>query len=649
MGGNPSDFFERRDSSKRRTLFLITLFFLAVAATVLAVYLSFQFIISKTGFFGGYHRSVGSFAWDWYWFWRIGALTLAVILGGTVYRLAELMSGGGAAIAKMLGGSEIEPSTRDPLLRRLLNIVEEMSIASGAPAPTVYLLKNEEGINAFAAGLGFEDAIIAVTYGALKRLNREELQGVIAHEFSHVLNGDSKLNIHLMGWLNGIMMISAIGRVIMRASSGGGSGTRRGGVWFGVLFGLILFILGLIGYFFARIIQMAVSRQREYLADASAVQYTRNPVGLAGALKKIGGFHLGAAVQSANAEQAAHLFFGEALTKGFFRLWSTHPPLDERIRLLEPGWKGRFEAPEEVSFADADAVERFLREESVASALGSVDAQSAHACTPEAVAGSVGKPGSEHSDRARQMLAGADRLLLDSARTGGGAMALLCALLLCGDTDVRKKQMLLVERRGGPKLAEATKRIAALLGSHSRQLRLPLLDISLPAIKKLDNVSLTTLMLLIDELIESDAKVEPFEAAARAIVIGRIKKLLGIKTSVKGGDVAKDLSILLGVLAREGGSDEAGAKKAFEAAASELGALGAGVAWPDAESATGAAFEAAALRFSVRSYADKRTAIKAFVAAATEDSRIRVAEAELVRAAAELMGVPVPPIVCDSD
>lgn len=642
MGANPSDFFERRDQSRQRTAVLVFFFFLSVAATVLAVYLVSQLIISKTGHGPGGAGDF-SFAWDWYWFWRIGAFTVSIILGGTIYRLAELMSGGGPTIASMLGATAVDPATRDPLLRRLLNIMEEMSIASGAPVPSVYVLKKERGINAFAAGLGFEDAVIAVTDGALRRLTREELQGVVAHEFSHVLNGDSKLNVHLMGWLNGIMMISAVGRVIMRVSLSGGEG-RRGGVWFGAVAGLILFLLGLIGYFFARIIQMAVSRQREHLADASAVQFTRNPLGLAGALKKIGGFDGGARIDAPNAEQAAHIFFGEALSGGLFRLWSTHPPLEERIRLLDPGWRGDFLTAEPVEVAGDEALNRFMREESVASVLSSADAAMASRCAPEAVAASVGRPDLHHYDAAGALLSGANPLLLESARTGGGAMALVCALLVDGGPEVRKAQLLAVERMGGAKLAEATRRLSSLLGAHGKNVRLPLVDLCLPAIRKLDNQSLHQLLSLTDELIAADGRVEPFEAALRAIVVTRVKKLLGVRAKATEGRAHEDLSTLLSVLSASAG--EGKAEGAFSAAIAELGPLSIGVSRREVEPGRAEGFDVAAGNLAGKSYADKRAILKAMVAAAASDGAIGVAEAELVRAGAELMGVPVPPLIC---
>ncbi len=243
----------------------------------------------------------------------------------------------------------LHPDSTDPDERRLLNVVEEMAIASGLPVPPVYLLENEPGINAFAAGHTPGDAVIAVTSGTLRRLSRDELQGVIGHEFSHILNGDMRLNIRLMGVLFGILVIGIVGWIIFRSSFG--SPTRcpdddddRKGFNPIPLIGLALYVIGYVGVFFGNLIKAAVSRQREFLADASAVQFTRNPDGLAGALKKIGALAEGSQIQDPHAEEASHLFFGKAVggLDHFFGLLASHPPLVERIRRIDPSFTGDF-------------------------------------------------------------------------------------------------------------------------------------------------------------------------------------------------------------------------------------------------------------------------------------------------------------------
>ena len=264
--------------------------------------------------------------------------SVAVIALGSLYRIASL-GGGGEPVAQQLGGTLVPENTTEPGLRRLRNVVEEIAIASGVPVPKVYVLEHEAGINAFAAGYSTSDAVIAVTRGALDRLNRDELQGVVAHEFSHILNGDMRLNIRLVGVLFGILMIGLIGRKILEHGRFGGRGKNIGAI---LVAALVAMLIGYVGLFFGRMIKAGVSRTREKLADASAVQFTRQTQGLSGALKKIGGLHDGSRLnQRSDAEEVSHMLFGDGV--GFDQLFAgnlfaTHPPLLERIRALEPGF-----------------------------------------------------------------------------------------------------------------------------------------------------------------------------------------------------------------------------------------------------------------------------------------------------------------------
>jgi Zn-dependent protease with chaperone function len=269
-----------------------------------------------------------------------------VIGGGTLFRTAQLRKGG-AAVADLLGGRRVDPMTQDPAERVLLNVVEEMSIAAGLPVPAVFVMDREGGINAFAAGHTVNDAAVAVTRGMLESLSRDELQGVVAHEFSHILNGDMRLNVRIMGLLFGILILTVVGRGILRGSMGGGrirvSGSRRGGGGQVAIIGVALVVLGYLGVLVGRLIQAAVSRQREFLADAAAVEFTRNPSGLAGALKRIGAASAGSRIQDHHAQEAGHLFFAPGLRAGLSGLTATHPPLAKRIQRIDPRWDGSFE------------------------------------------------------------------------------------------------------------------------------------------------------------------------------------------------------------------------------------------------------------------------------------------------------------------
>jgi Zn-dependent protease with chaperone function len=313
---------------------LVIYFIISIVCIIAAVYIASVMIVYKTNAY----QANGSLPselvwWDPTIFIYAVLGTLGVVIIGSVYKIAALAKGG-SAVAESLGGRLIHASTADPSEQQLRNVIEEMAIASNMPAPRIYVLDNEPGINAFAAGHTPEDAAIGVTRGCMTMLNRDELQGVIGHEFSHIANGDMRLDMRIMGVLFGIVCLSVIGQVLIYSRGGRGRNPM-------MLLGLALIVIGAIGVFFGRLIQAALSRQREFLADASSVQFTRNPAGLSAALQKIGG--IGSRVKSAHAGEASHMFFGNGMGTSFFgATMSTHPPLAERIRAIDPSWDGKF-------------------------------------------------------------------------------------------------------------------------------------------------------------------------------------------------------------------------------------------------------------------------------------------------------------------
>ncbi len=335
------DFFEHQEQARRKTGLLVVYFVLAVASIIVAVYLAVVAV------FVGTQGDAVEALWLPQVFGPVAGGTLLVITVGSLYKMADLARGG-EVVARSLGGRPVLANTCELRERVLLNVVEEMAIASGTPVPPVFLLDNESAINAFAAGTTPQNAVIGVTRGTIETLNRDELQGVIAHEFSHILNGDMRLNLRLIGLLNGILLIAMIGYVLMRTGSGSyrvgfssSSSNRKGGNPLPLL-GLLLYVIGYIGVFFGHLIKSAVSRQREFLADASAVQFTRLPDGIVGALKKIGGLVQGSRLRTSQAEEASHMYFGNGLAAPFFALLATHPPLSERIRRIDPSFDGKF-------------------------------------------------------------------------------------------------------------------------------------------------------------------------------------------------------------------------------------------------------------------------------------------------------------------
>ncbi|EIP98429.1 Zn-dependent protease with chaperone function [Opitutaceae bacterium TAV1] len=343
------DFFEAQARARRRTARLVVLFICALTGLVAVGYFSTIAVLREFVPQGGDGYTAGIETdttvrswWDPQLLAGIAAGTCAVVGLASLFKWTQLRSGG-RAVADMVGGRAIDPHTTDLKERQLLNVVEEMALASGVPVPGVYVLDKEPAINAFAAGHTPEDAVVAVTRGTLDQLSRDELQGVVAHEFSHILNGDMRFNLRLTTVIFGILVIGLIGRMVLlnmrymrvRSSGGGKNNNGAGLIAVIVVTGLLLTVLGYIGYFFGRLIQAAISRQREFLADASAVQFTRNPQGIAGALKKIGGFAEGSRLQSGRSEQIEHFFFAQGFRSGLAGLWDTHPPLAERIQAID--------------------------------------------------------------------------------------------------------------------------------------------------------------------------------------------------------------------------------------------------------------------------------------------------------------------------
>ncbi len=347
-----SDFFERQENARRATRRLVIWFVLALAGTTAAIYLIVRTALNLAAY--------GSFTKECFPHWQSGenvfwdplllvvvaAGTLIFIGGASLMKSIGLAASTGADVARSLGGREISPGTASLDERRLINVVQEMSLASGVPVPKIFILEAEKSINAFAAGTRSDRAAVAVSRGALDKLSRDELQAVVGHEFSHILNGDMRLNIRLCGWIFGLIAISVLGQVLFRVAAMSPRSRSRdndkGSAALIFLFvGLALIVVGLVSQIFAQIIQAAISRHRERLADASATQFTRNPVALANALARIGGDAFGSRIESPHASEFAHLFFAD----GVNAIFATHPPLEERIRALNPRWDGKFLPP----------------------------------------------------------------------------------------------------------------------------------------------------------------------------------------------------------------------------------------------------------------------------------------------------------------
>ena len=658
------DFFEAQARAKKRTSRLVALFSLAVLGTIAAGYfgavlLTGQIPDESRSRFGRYSDrsqlsalSSQPYASTSLWQPKIFALvslgTLAVIGLASLYKWHEF-SAGGSAVAESVGGRRVNSHTTDLAERRLLNVVEEMALASGVPMPAVFVLDDEPAINAFAAGLSTADAVVAVTRGTLERLTRDELQGVIGHEFSHILNGDMRLNLRITSLIFGILVLGLAGRGILWSLRGSRFSSSRdsknsGGILVAIgAVGLGLMVIGYVGYFFGRLIQAAVSRQREFLADASAVQFTRNPLGLGGALKKIGGLALGSSLQSSKSAAIGHFFFAQSFRSNFGGLWATHPPLGERIRAIEPTFDGSFiEPPQIVDVAQESFVTAGLAPPPSENRPSEIATRQ---FSPSATIASIGQLTPALLADAQDLLASLPARLLTAARSPAEAPILLYGLLLDPDDEATQRRQLafIASRAGGDAL-----RILQDLDTSLRELgpeqKLPLLQLALPALKSLEPTALSPFFATLDELVHADGRVSPFEFALQKILLRTIAASQApaapIAQIYSFQAVAPEIAVVLSVLAHASAHDSA---TAYAAGVAQLKLLE-GRLSPPTTRADLAALDAALDKLATASGPIKQRLLTAAAHVVTADGQIGVEEYELLRAIAAALDVPLPPL-----
>ena len=629
------DFFKEQDKSRTKTTRLIGLFILAVLAVVLAVYAIAVFILfSHSARQPGFNPAEFNWFQPQLGFWVVG-VTLLVIFVGSITKIIALAKGG-SSIAENLGGRLVNASTTDPDERRLINVVEEMSIASGIAVPQVYILDREKGINAFAAGYAPNEAIVAVTPNCLKLLNRDELQGVIAHEFSHILNGDMRLNIRLIGFLSGIMVIANIGYLILRSRTG----SRKSGAQI-VLIGIALLVIGFVGQLFGRIIQAAVSRQREYFSDATAVQFTRNPQGISGALKKIGGFRPGSLIRSPHAGEICHMFFG----KGIRTLFATHPPLADRVRRLEPDFDGQF-LPLKISAEKPAAIAPELKKPQV----GAIEpAMAAFAIAADSVVKRPGNVTPQDVTRSIQILDAIPEKIKNELRDLLGAITITCMLLLDKDPQIRDIQINRLQKRAPGRLVRHLLELEPQFKDLDLQLRLPILDLALPVLRQMSAGQYAKFKTLIQTLVEADARLSFFEFTLQQILRHRLaatyqrrKKEVVHKNITL---LASDAVNILSKLAHVGQAQDVAAEAAFNAGWEKLQIKDSRWKMLPAGKVSFGALRIALDRFSLAAPSVKKTFLDACARCVLHDLHVTLQEAELVRAVAYALEVPLPPFL----
>jgi Zn-dependent protease with chaperone function len=531
-----------------------------------------------------------------------------------------------------------------------------MAIASGTPVPPVFVLDHEGAINAFAAGTTPQNAVVSVTRGTIDTLKRDELQGVIAHEFSHILNGDMRLNLRLIGVLNGILLIAMIGYFLLRtspstSSSSSSSDEKKGGNPLPLL-GLCLYIIGYVGIFFGQLIKSAVSRQREFLADASAVQFTRYPDGIAGALKKIGGLAAGSRLQTVKAEEASHMFFGNGMAESWFQLLATHPPLVERIRRIDPNFDGKFPQVVPLVHTQQDLVDpHALAELRDVPEGGAALAERTFALAPAAAVETIGAPQPAHLEYATELVGSLPAEILTQARDPLGAIATVYALLLDDDEPaVRQKQLDYLASQANRGANEETLRIAPAVARLDDRTRLPLVAMVVPVLKALSPRQLEAFHRDVAFLISADNQVSLFEYAVQRLVFKRLLPRLEQKpaSAVKFTtltQLAGPLSNMLSTLAQSGARDPDEAARAFQLGLVPLSEAAARVQLLPRDQCSLKLLDAALDQMAAATPEIKKRVIEACAATIAADGRVTVQEGELLRVIADALNCPMPPLL----
>jgi Zn-dependent protease with chaperone function len=567
------NFFEAQDKARRNTLWMILLFILAVGGLIFLTNLLLLVVLAylKTGYFIFSVSELNNF-FELSVSVGVTVGVCLLIFGGSFYKTMSL-SKGGPAVAEMLGGRLVPQSTNDLQQRQLLNVVEEMSIAAGMPIPKVYLLE-ENSINAFAAGQSPANAVIGITRGALTQLTREELQGVIAHEFSHIFNGDMRLNIRLIGVLHGILLVGMIGYFILRSLRfAGRSRSKKGGNGIVVILalGVGLMVIGYAGTFFGQWIKAVVSRQREYLADSSAVQFTRNRDSIAGALKKIGGSGAGSYIEDPAAPQYSHAYFANGLGSFWQSLFATHPPLEKRIRAIDPRWDGKFLTPRasrqpaspEASGAGSAKAAEFAVNTAILSAAGAAIDQ-------------IGTLNEENIKQVRQLIVAMPGSLREAAQSAYSARAVVYASLIShqvGNKDV----LALLEQHANREMPALTRQYLAEIKKLDEHMKLPLLELCINALRELSTNQFIQFERAINIIIVADKKVDLIEWVIQRLVLQQLNEHFGLRKPPKArhstlGAVKADAETLMSLIAYVEHEDDSEAANAFDHGKKEIGA-----------------------------------------------------------------------------
>lgn len=639
------NFFEQQDQARKQSRWLIIVFIVAVLVIVAAIDLLILLVagVSSIETEGVPPFSPQLFADNLSLLTGGAIATLLVISLASLFKTMGLRAGGGK-VARELGGNLVESAPRDARLRRLRNVVEEIALASGVPVPEIYVLEQESGINAFAAGYTPSDAAVAVSRGALEKLSRDELQGVIAHEFSHILNGDMRINIRLMGALFGILVLALIGRRILIHSHfvGRSSRGKSGVAVLAIAFGLMA--VGYIGLFFGRWIKAAVSRQREYLADASAVQFTRNPNGIGGALKKIA-VYSDASYLSVDTEEVSHMLFGDGRKMSFF---STHPPLEDRIKRIDPGFQ-----PDELDRLAAKITRGQIAAEKSRDRRAEQEEKSQRGMfNVDNIIDQIGNPDWDRMLMAAAIAASIPADINRAAHSPDWAPEVLFYTLLDANAQIRDQQLLIIAQRMGSDSESRARSLLEAGGMAGPEQRLPLLEVAFPALKRRPPDLVKKVLDTVEALIHADGRIDVFEYLLARIIDQHLwetynphaVKISGSKSLRSCRTEALQVAA---VLAGHGHADGDAAQSAFMAGLEALGA-DPKTTMPRLENWT-AALDQALPKLDRLKSAEKEKLVRALITVVLHDDHLAPAELELLRVTCDLIHVPLPMLSMGSE
>ena len=653
------DFFASQDLARRKTKWLVVYFVLAVVCMIVGIYAVVIIALGVSDV------QIGQEGGKLYWFEpvilvAVTTLVSFVVGSGSLYKIMELR-GGGVSVATTLGGRRLLPNSRDPEERRILNVVEEVALAAGTPVPPVYLLDEEQGINAFAAGYTIDDAVIGINRGTIHQLSRDELQGVIAHEFSHILNGDMRMSIRMMGVLHGIQILALIGYFVLRGFGAGRRSSRDNkGAGAILLIAVGLIVIGWAGLFFARIIKASVSRQREYLADASAVQFTRNPDGIAGALKMIGASQFGSQMKAPQAEVASHMYFASMFGRSFSGLFATHPPLVPRIQKVDPRFEGDFSEYAKTrekrlrKRQEKEQAKKQIRDFGFPKTPGQrilpPELADRLPIDPLILLAGIGVPNDDDFAYSKVVINKIPEKLLHSARDVFSARCIVLATLLDPDAEVRQRQLQMIHRSQGMSTVQDTMNLVDDVDAMEPRYRLPLFEIMQGTLAGMSPQQYEVFRQLVNQLVEADNKIDLFEFFLRHHLIVHLDRRFGkgLPPQIKFKRVellADNIRLLLEVLVRVGHDDLPTTQAAFDAGLAEIQIPSVSLKTAIDQPIDFAALASGLDRLAAASYSIRKSVLAAAAIAITHDHIVTVEEAELFRAVSESLDCPVPPIV----